>query len=1046
MQRHRLKRFGLITAAAMLLVGAAASVRAILTPAGPEQEISFNRDIRPILNQHCTGCHGGVTQAGGVSFVFREEALGTGKSGRQIIVPGRPGASELMARITSSDPALRMPFKGAPLDARQIELLRRWIKQGARWEEHWAFVPPKPQPLPRVRDVRWPRSRLDSFVLARLEREGLKPAPEAGRAELLRRVSFDLTGLPPSDQELAAFLSDERPDAYERQVDRLLASPGYGERWAAPWLDLARYADSRGLMVNPDRSAWPYRDWVIAALNANLPYDRFVVTQLAGDLLPNPTLDDMIATAFQRQTATNDEGGSDDEEFRTLATMDRVSTTWSVLNGVTMSCVQCHSHPYDPIRHDEYYKFLAFYNTTRDADLPDDYPTLPVPAFSQRPQVTDLVRRRSALEAGIVGSAKQAVQTATWLPLPIQSGNADEADGLRRYVSRLRAIDPRVRSMSVFKEVVTESEGRMRRALARKKLIPLTVKNGEAIAGSDVAAQSTYRIKTSAANVPATAVRIEVPPVSGRKALSSPEDGFMIDEVSLQVLRPGGTQAPVPLQRVFYDSAEDLRAAARSGDGARTAFAADSKMITTRWLVLIPERPIPAGSRLNVTIVHTQAIAREADLFGAPPKSGPGQDGLMAQAHSQNLMDKGAALTSSAAGKPTYARKLRIAISGDPGIAAKGATIDRLFASLVGVQQRLDAIPAVPLPIMSEQPATARRQTLVFDRGNMTTKVGQPLTPDVPRLFPNLPANAPRDRLTMARWFFRPDQPLTARVAVNRMWEQLFGTGIVETLEDFGSVGQEPSHPELLDWLALRFQNDLGWNQKAMLREIVTSATYRQAAAAPQALVRRDPRNRLLARGPQQRLTAEMLRDQALMASGLLNPAMGGPPVMPPQPAGADPRWKDATGPDRYRRAIYTLRRRGAIYPSFLTFDASAHEISLARRIPTNTPLQALVTLNDPAFVEASAALARRLQSEVPEGPDALGRRLDIASRRILSRELTPAERRRLERLHGQLCERSAPRGSKAKGPHGRGGMCMEGDRLATVVSVMFNLDAAMTR
>ena len=347
--------------------------------------VDFSRDIRPIFNQNCVSCHGGVRQKNGVSFIFREEALGRGKSGRPTIVPGDPDASELIRRITFKDPDQRMPYHASPLSAQQIALLRRWIKQGAKWEDYWAFVPPKPEAVPQVKRADWVRQPLDRFILARLEKEGLRPSPEADKEDLLRRVSFDLTGLPPTADDVRAYLADQSPNAYEKQVDRLLASPRYGERWASMWLDLARYADTKGYEKDNERpGVWPYRDWVIQAFNRNLPYDQFVIKQLAGDLLPNRTFEDLIATSFHRQTPNNEEGGTDDEEFRTVAVMDRVATTWSILNGITMNCVQCHSHPYDPLRHTDYYKSIAFFNTQEDSDLDDDWPNLMVPKDKQR--------------------------------------------------------------------------------------------------------------------------------------------------------------------------------------------------------------------------------------------------------------------------------------------------------------------------------------------------------------------------------------------------------------------------------------------------------------------------------------------------------------------------------------------------------------------------------------------------------------------------------------------------------------------------------------
>src|SRR5580700_9167168 len=395
--------------------------------------VDFSRDVRPIFNQNCVACHGGVRQKNGVSFIFREAALGIGKSGRPTIVPGDPDASELMARAASTDPDTRMPYHAPPLPPEQIALLRRWIKEGANWTDHWAFLPPKSQPLPLVKRPDLVRQPLDRFIFARLEQESLEPSPEAEKAELLRRVSLDLTGLPPTAEEEAAYLADSSPGAYEKQVDRLLASPRYGERWASMWLDLARYADSKGYEADRDRpGVWPYRDWVIDAFNRNLPYDQFVIKQLAGDLLPHATFEDRIATSFHRQTPNNDEGGTDDEEFRLVAAMDRSATTWSVLNGLTMNCVQCHSHPYDPIRHAEYYKSLAFFNTSRDADLPEDTPVLKVPKDRTKyPEASRLQQEIAKLTRSLVDSGRQLEAGAHWIPVPITAASASEALALR---------------------------------------------------------------------------------------------------------------------------------------------------------------------------------------------------------------------------------------------------------------------------------------------------------------------------------------------------------------------------------------------------------------------------------------------------------------------------------------------------------------------------------------------------------------------------------------------------------------------------------------
>jgi hypothetical protein len=947
-----------------------------------------------------------------VSFIYREEALAAGKSGRPTIVPAHPERSNLIARVMTTDLEKRMPYRSPPLTANQIELLKRWIKEGAHWGEHWAFVAPKKQVLPAVTQTQWPRRPLDRFVLARIEQAGLQPAPEASKAELLRRVSFDLTGLPPTSEELSAFSADTAPNAYERQVDRLLSSPHFGERWATLWLDLARYADSRGYEKDLSRTMWPYRDWVIDAFNRNVPYDQFVIAQLAGDLLPDATLADWIATAFQRQTPVNDEGGTDDEEFRLAAVMDRVATTWSVLNAVTINCVQCHSHPYDPIRQTEYYKFLAFYNTSRDADLFEDTPLLYVPNEpSQRMQAMRLQHERFALLREIVNASRAASQATAWQFLPTASAIINEPLRLQRILARLQQPEP---SDSVAQ--VSSRQRQFREELVRQTKAampsaqPLPIVAGEVRAPETIPAQSLYELVAGPLVEPLTALRIEVLPVHPEKTRDTPEDGFFVDSIDVSVVAPDGHEEKIGLRFLAPDDEDNL-----------DHFAAYSKLFYPRWTVAIPTKPIPAGTgaHIKIQLSHSREIPKSA----AP-------------------------------------RRIRLDVSGDSRWThwADDLDLSQKLARLDDIKQNLAGMPGVWLPVMQEQRPQMQRVTRQFERGNFLTKVGPALVADVPALFPPLPRDARRDRLTMARWFFQPGQPLTARVAVNRFWEQIFGIGLVEKLEDFGSAGEPPSHPELLDWLALHFQNDLHWNMKAFLGELVTSATYRQSAKCTPALLEQDARNRLLARGPQQRLTAEMVRDQALLASGLLTRTIGGPPVRPPQPAGVlmtvynDEKWVDATGPNRYRRAIYTYLKRSAIYPSFLTFDASARDVSLARRVSTNTPLQALVTLNDPVYMEAAQALARSMLhgSGTGDRPDRrsaqerLADRLNRGGRSVLSRDLTAQEMSTLQALYVD----ALPLVSATKNP-GRTSDLLQSEELAaltTVASVLLNLDAALTR
>jgi len=1016
---------------------------------GSHRAVDFSRDIRPILNQNCVACHGGVRQKNGVSFIFRQDALGKGKSGRQTIVPGHPESSELISRLTSKDPDLRMPYHAPPLPPEQISLLRRWIAEGAQWSDYWAFVAPKPQPLPAVKNLNWVRQPLDRFVLARLQRESLSPSVEASKAELLRRVSLDLTGLPPTADEQAAFLSDKSADAYERQVDRMLASPAYGERWASMWLDLARYADSMGYEADHRRpGVWAYRDWVVDAFNQNLPYDQFIVKQLAGDLLPDATFQDRIATSFHRQTPNNQEGGTDDEEFRLVAVMDRVATTWSVLNGVTMNCVQCHSHPYDPIRHTDYYKSLAFFNTSNDADRDDDFPTIRVPKKSARlTETSNMQQEIAGLLHSLTAADRDAVEKHEWSPASIRSAAANEVMALvprlrehRAFLLKIkknRKLTAKEKAEDITSQLVTIeiTQKRLEKAVARgKPAMTFQIRDGEAFAAPDTPPESFYELAANCSVPALTAIKIEVAPMDAEKARINPEYGFIVDEVHASVVHPDGHKQPLVFRTFLHDSEGDLEQAVtpvlRSGKiiakkEVADGFSANPKLFRTHWIVGILNSPQKIAANMRIEVALKQL--REIDS------------------------------------RPAIVQRVRLALSGDPRWTAMAGDEKRLaaVARLNELEQKLAKIPSVDVPVMSEEQVYERRATREFERGNFLTKVGADLTPDVPAIFPKLPEGQPRNRLTFAKWFFLPGQPLTARVAVNRYWEQLFGTGIVETLENFGSVGEEPSHPELLDWLALHFQNDLHWDMKALLRELVTSATYRQSAIATPALQEHDPRNRLLARGPAQRLTAEMVRDQALLASGLLNRKMGGPPVMPPQPAGVwnsvynREKWKDAAGPERYRRAIYTFVKRTSGYPSSLVFDASDRTTSLPRRIPTNTPLQALVTLNDPVYDEAAEALAKRALTQVvpKNGESLLDASIAFEARLVLSRDATAKEMAVLRALFEKSASKSdaavlKPASLQLSGDPQNKAISSSNklDGLKTVAGVLLNLDAAMNR
>ncbi|MEZ4697117.1 MAG: PSD1 and planctomycete cytochrome C domain-containing protein [Rhodothermales bacterium] len=752
-------------------------------------DIDFNADVRPILNSECVSCHGGVRRKGDLNLLFREDALKPAKSGKAAIVPGDPDASELIRRVVHTNPEDRMPKDGPELSSEQVRVLKKWIADGAAWETHWAYVAPIKESPPSVKLSGRVRNGIDNFVLARLEAERLEPSPEADCAVLARRASLDLVGLPAAPRDIDA-LCGTSTITYEAYVDSLLASPHFGERWASMWLDLARYADSQGYEKDGPRSIWRYRDWVIDAFNANMPFDRFTVEQLAGDLLPDADTHDRIATAFLRNSMTNTEGGTDDEEHRVSAIIDRLNTTFEVWQSTSISCTQCHGHPYDPFRHDDYYKLFAFFNNTADWDQEDDYPVL------------------------------------------FEFSDENEASG---------------------------------------------------------------------------------------KALA-----VTLDSLRSELLTEASTPEMIQARQDWEQRLEDPKAV-----GA----------ILTTW---------------------QNELLRIAKI--------PEADRSPAQA--------------------SYATLMFASIT--PELAA-------LRDEMRTTRRDLYSLASVTTPVARELREGERRVTHVFERGNFLLPAAV-VNPDVPVSMPQLPVDAPRNRLGLAEWLVGDENTLTARVAVNRFWEQLFGYGIVETLEDFGTQGSRPSHPELLDWMAVTFRDDLNWDVKALLRMIVTSSTYRQSSVVRPDLRQRDPRNELLARGPRFRLSAEQVRDQALAVGGLLSHKTHGPSVMPPQPEGlwqnpySNAKWETSEGEDRYRRAVYTYWRRSAPHPAMTTFDGPSREFCVSRRIRTNTPLQALVTLNDPAYMEAAVGLGRRVADE----PDPAGAAYRIA----IGREPAPDVLASLTRLY----------------------------------------------
>jgi len=949
-----------------------------------EVQVSFARDVRPIFNKHCVSCHGGVKRAGEISYTRPETVIARKPEEKKPIHPGKPEASELMRRITSKDPEKRMPppSHGGALEADQIETLRRWIAQGGSWEAHWSFVPPKDPGLPAPKGAHWARNGLDRFILARLETEGLAPSPPAARAVWLRRVSLDLIGLPPSLEEQQEFEADPSDLAFEKAVDRLLASPAFGERWASVWLDLARYADSTGFEKDPARTIWPWRDWVIRALNQNMPFDQFTLRQLAGDLLPEATLDDYVATAFHRNTQNNTEGGTDDEEYRIAAVLDRVNTTFEAWQGVTFKCTQCHAHPYEPIEHREYYEVYSIFNQTQDWDLREEYPLLRAPVertnFASAAVMDRAIfrLRRAEFEAGAELKRQDQQQWQTLRPL-----KAGSTHGTRL------AIRP----------------------------------DGEIRTEGTVAhfSRFTLEMELPAAPAPLTAFRLEAMPLDPEKARFTPEMGFVVSRIRVAIIATNqpfeSVEAGKPLlgeialAQAFGDEAQPFRDCATVLGGEKGGWGPLPRMMGPRTLVVVPAEPVRVdpGFRLAVILYHDE---------------GPGDFAALVM------------------------KRFRLDASTNPAWTAmvQSAESKERKQELTRLVKERVAISAVEMPFMVEVEPQFHRATAVFVRGNWLDK-GPEVTAAVPRIFAQLPTNRPPDRLAFAQWLMSADNPLTARVTVNRFWEQLFGCGIVETLEDFGSSGQPPVNQDLLDHLAVRFQRDLHWDVKALLREMVLSAAYRQDAHVTADKLAKDPRNRLVSRGPRTRLSAEMVRDQALCLSGLLSGKMYGPPVMPPQPDGiwraaySSEKWTTSTGEDRFRRAVYTYVRRTAGYPSFQTFDTPSRDICTARRLRTNTPLQALVTLNDPVYLEASAAFGKRMRTE---GGASAVERIRWGLEMATGVKSTSGDVEDLLELYEQalssVVEAAKDSAHPAEPP--------EVYALSTVASAILNLDAVLTR
>ncbi|MBM3823911.1 MAG: DUF1553 domain-containing protein [Verrucomicrobia bacterium] len=977
--------------------------------------VDYGRDVQPILADNCYQCHGPDENARKAKLrLDTQEGALTPQEGKSAIVAGNPAASALVARITSKDPEERMPPAEShrKLTPAQIELLTRWVGEGAPWGKHWAFETPRSPGVPRTKMRNWARHDIDRFILARLEAERMQPSREADRALWLRRVSLDLTGLPPTIEELDTFLADRTARAHEKVVDRLLNSPAFGERMAVEWLDTARYADTHGFQMDRYRPAWPYRDWVIEAFNSNLPMDQFIQWQLAGDLLPNPTRSQRLATAFNRLHLQNEEGGIVEEEFRTSHVVDRVNTLGTAFLGLTLDCARCHDHKYDPISQKDFYRLFAFFNNIDEFGQTSYFTdSTPVPAMLLTDPATDQslahmkakVRQLESQQARLVEQARPAFEA--WLKTWSETEPKPALDipGLRSSFSFEEWKDQKSpNSVEAGKPAEGRDDPKPVEGFQGRG-VELTGDNGMAFRGSGA---------------------------------FSRHDPFTL----ALALRPNEL---APRQVVLHRSMAANDAGSRGYEilleAGRVAVGLHH-MWPGNSLKVVSETSLPVRQWTHLTVTYdgsSQAKGLKLYLDGRPVRVEIVRDGLTKDMTYERgdpdlqvgfrFRDNGfkdgrfdelrifhRALTEAevaqVAGVGSLSETLARAAKGDPegrerGLAFFTATrfppARNFEESLRHLRRehgsRIQSIPEMMVMREMEHP----RVTRILKRGAYDAPA-EAVTAGTPEKFPDMASDWPRNRLGLAKWLTSESQPLTARVWVNRAWQLMFGTGLVESSDNFGTQGSRPTHPELLDWLAVRFRQQ-GWNWKGLLKEIALSSTYRQSSSASAELRSRDPANALLARGPSQRLTAEMLRDQALAVSGLLTVKLGGPSVKPYQPEGlweekamGAPRYEQSKGEDLYRKSLYTFWKRTVPPPAAIVFDAAERNTCLVRRQSTSTPLQALALMNDPQMTEAARFLSERMLKEAGDSkPD----RLSWLFRKVTARPASDSERAVLVRM-----------------------------------------------
>ena len=1104
----------------------------------PSSRVDYNRDIRPILSEKCYACHGPdhQTRKAGLRLDQRADAFQALKSGAFALVPGDVSKSELVHRVTTTDPDDLMPpvKSGKKLSPAQVELLRRWVQEGAKWSGHWAYVKPEPPPVPAVQNKAWPRNPVDNFVLKRLETEGLKPSPEADRPRLIRRASLDLTGLPPTVAEVESFLYDNSGDAYEKLVDRLLESPHYGERMAQDWLDLARFADSQGYHHDSQRDLWPWRDWVIKSFNTNMPFDQFTVEQLAGDLLPNPSREQRIATGFHRNEMTTSEGGAMPEEYAVKYVAGRVDTTARVWLGTSLACAECHDHKYDPISQKQYYQFFAYFNTIAENGLDQDLnpvPRLTLDTPEQRQKLEQFTKGIAALEKAREGlitlpNEEQAAAQAQW-EAKLRQGAADswsvlEAGGVsaRQGTTLSKLLDKSLLAaganpdQEVF-ELSLPTDAQHLTGIRLETLPPEDSPDSKAGRGPSGEFLLTRFEAVARSRAPERAMPLP-PPEFGRWFALGP---FPAASAREAFDKGFGPESGVELGKSFLDGKlkwteqpdwSDGVTHALTGENSATyiyrtlqvkesgwaklSFGSDDglqvwwngeKVLsndTSRAVAVDQDRTVvwlasgenhllmkvsngggPSGFYFKLlsdpVLEHPVEFSAAAADFSQPDypigavldgktNTGWAVGGDQAEARGPHQaffqtkrpfgFKEGTDLLvrlKFESDKPRHTlSRFRVAVTASSELGEFVRLPDpirrhllRAADTLTPVQQKelqrfyretfvpevqelakllesqkkakQDFNATIPVTMVMQEMAKPR-DTFLLVRGNFQ-QPGEKVTPDVPdSLFP-MPEGYPANRLGLAKWLIHPENPLVSRVTINHFWQHYFGTGLVKSAEDFGSQGDWPSHPELLDWLATEFIRQK-WNVKAMQRLIVTSATYRQASVVTPDLLQHDPDDRLLARFPRLRLDAEAVRDTALAVSGLLNPKLGGPSAYPYQPPGlweavtfeGTRSYEQSQGQENYRRGLYTYWRRSLPYPSLINFDAPTRETCTVRRPRTNTPLQALTLMNDPVYVEASRAFGQRIMRE---GGENLESRLTFAFRVCLGRPPTRPERALLE-------------------------------------------------